>query len=280
MKTWTNSAAANSKQGFTLIELLVVIAIIAILAAMLLPALAKAKDKAKTISCSANMKNWNYALVLYQGDANDSLPFFGDDPSLGNDTTYWPTYLAPYLAKAETGNIYTQNIMTNAVRACPGGKPGYNSSYTFTTWTAWIGANFGGYSNDSAKDKSKLSGPFVYWQSSGSVPPGPAIKMNRINKPSDCLAFIETYSLYVYNPTDSRWLWDFTYGDGSNGGHDSNQSLYSTYTVPYNHAIAKVHSNKGNNVGVLDGHVEYVNFKTLWTISAGKPANSLWNSQD
>jgi prepilin-type N-terminal cleavage/methylation domain-containing protein len=131
-------AGIKRERGFTLIELLVVIAIIAILAAMLLPALAKAKEKAKQISCVSNFKQIGVSLAMYIDDNQNFYPIVSYTDVNGNSVD-WAKELNAFLP--QQGNLITS--VANKVFICPSAEFPQIDHDSLTRTYAAAGTMFG-----------------------------------------------------------------------------------------------------------------------------------------
>ncbi|HKQ40104.1 MAG TPA: prepilin-type N-terminal cleavage/methylation domain-containing protein [Verrucomicrobiae bacterium] len=161
--------------AFTLIELLVVIAVIAILAALLLPALVNAKVKTQAIKSLSNVKQWVYAFHMYEDDNDDYFPYEGDPftpINQGNNVDAWYNVTTVYLNQPSLKDLYLMGSRP---------VPGNNS--------IWVCPSIRG-----SVPTPSLSNPyFMYAFNNRMDPNGPArFKRNQVTYPSDTVTFTET----------------------------------------------------------------------------------------
>ncbi len=146
-----NACSRLFSPGFTLIELLVVIAIIALLVGILLPALAKARDAARTVKCQSNARQLTMSLLMYSNDHKQMFPPADND---AKDYWYDVPRLGQYLPAGELEVINTasgdpnfdeygmnKNTVGGSVMICPNHQRA-GRSYTMNYWAAgWVSRN-------------------------------------------------------------------------------------------------------------------------------------------
>jgi len=213
----------SRKRGFTLIELLVVIAIIAILAAILFPVFARARENARRASCQSNLKQIGLGMMQYTQDYDERYPLYRVPETSGETTPRpfgWADAIQPYLKS-------TQLLQCPSESTGPGSLP-TDASYTDYAYNLWIG----GYSTGGK---------------------GTALSLSTIEQPTLVVMLTD------YTPGQSQL---YTLGRNTGSAEQYTTASTGTMAAPTNPGFAQLPKTAirhldGVNLLFADGHVKW-----------------------
>lgn len=239
-----NARHGEAKFGFTLVELLVVIGIIAVLIAILLPALGKAREQARIATCLSNQRQVATTFLMYAHEYKGILPPYGYiNPGYTSDVAgmHWYDLTSKYVSK-------TNNQSGITFLRCPSEIDPARARF------GSYGVNYG-YSN--------LKGVITYYANGFKVPEFTGSKKITQVKPgtfltADCMHWTpasgQQGDVAIYSPYKPEWALN-TDIDGD-GVKDTNSTIYGTYKSAYNHVDPR--HNKAAVFSFIDGSAKRV----------------------
>jgi prepilin-type N-terminal cleavage/methylation domain-containing protein/prepilin-type processing-associated H-X9-DG protein len=237
----------NRQRGFTLVELLVVIGIIAVLIALLLPSLNRAREHARRTACLSNLRQLAAAMIMYNNENKGRFPAPGSGQQI-DDWIYWEdevTANVPIARNPDEGKLVPYmggHFIPDAYR-CPsdiidnhkgGGYGTYKYSYTVNNWICFR---------------------------SGSIPPDPKqnLVVSSIRKPWQKILFADESSETV---DDGCWNWS-SYNKSDQQNMLSNRHDKRREQAQLNVATSVTRGGRGN-VAFVDGHCDYIDRNEVW----------------